>query len=309
MQGRLKVRSNLNKYHWLEIVEILSCLGSIGGSIASVVSQQVAFASIPLSLSVTLNLVNRRLLLDSINHSNQTTVAQIIQENVQTQAKVGTLIEQLVEVQQLTTELGQDISDLQDDIKVLSKEQKEIPVTHIIQENVETRSKLGILTEQIAELQQLTTNSAQGTSNLQEYTQSLSKEQTEIANAVGYLREIETYSQAIRINPNSANAYYNRGLSYQRLGDQEGAIGDYTNSIRINPSYAEAYHTRGLARADLGDKKGAVQDLRTAAKLFFDQGDIAKYETAREVSKNFHEPSSQPEPEVAEKVALESLFS
>ena len=309
MQGRLKVRANFKKSHWLEIVEILSVFGSIGGSLASVVSQQVAFASIPLSLSVTLNLVNRRLLLDSIDNSNQTTVAQIIQENVETQAKVGTLIQQLAEVQQLTTELGQGISDLEDDIQLLPKEQTEIPVTQIIQENVETRSKLGMLTEQLAELQQLTTNSAQGTSSLQEYTQLLRKDQTEVANVVGYLREIETYSQAIRINPNNANAYYNRGLSYQRLGNQEGAIGDYTESIRINPSYAEAYHTRGLARADLGDKKGAVEDLRAAAKFFFDQGDIAKYQTARELSKNFHEHSSQPKTEVPEKVALESLFS
>jgi len=252
MQGRLKVPPNTN---WLDIVEILSVLGSIGGSIASVVTQQVVFASVPLSLSVALNLVNRRQILDEIKQSNQTAIAQIMQENVETQAKLGTLTEQLAEVQQLTTDLGE------------------------------------------------------GTNNLQDYTQLLYKDQRKIAEMVDCLQEIETYTQAIRINPKYAKAYYNRGLIYQHLGDKEGAIGDYTEAVRINASYAEAYHTRGLVRVDLGDKKGAVEDLREAAKHFFEEGDIANYQTARELSKKFHELTPQPKTDAPEQVAVERLFS
>lgn len=239
---------------WLDVVETFSVIGSIGGAIASAVSQQVAFASIPLCLSVTLSLVNRKRLLDSISQSNQTGVAQLIQENVQTQAKLGTLTEQLAEVQQLTTALEQP------------------------------------------------------TSNIQNCTQSL-KEQTNIEKMVDHLREIETCTQTIRIKPKYANAYYNRGISYQQLGDKEGAIGDYTEAIRINSSYAEAYHARGLARAELGNKKGAIEDLREAAKLFFEKGDMANYQTARDLIKKFHELDSQSRSDAPEKVALESLFS
>jgi tetratricopeptide (TPR) repeat protein len=116
-------------------------------------------------------------------------------------------------------------------------------------------------------------------------------------------------NQTIRINPDNANAYYNRGLTYQHLGNKNVAIGDYTEAIRINPSYAEAYHSWGLARADLKDKKGAVEDLREAAKLFFDAGDIANYQTARDLSKKFHELSLQPGTDASEEVTVECLFA
>jgi tetratricopeptide (TPR) repeat protein len=270
MQGRLKVPPNTN---WLDIVEILSVLGSIGGSIASVVTQQVVFASIPLSLSVTLNLVNRRRLLDETNQSNQTAIAQLVQENNEI------------------------------------KQSNQTAIASFVQQNGETQTKLATLTEQLAEVQQLTSTLGQDTSNLENYTQSLHNEQTKIVELVGYLQEIETCTQTIRINPNYAETYYNRGIIYQRLGDKEGAIGDYTQAIRINPSYAQAYHTRGLARADLGDKKGALNDLREAAKHFFEEGDIANYQIARDLSKKFHELSSQPRTDAPEQVAVECLFS
>lgn len=122
------------------------------------------------------------------------------------------------------------------------------------------------------------------------------------------MREIETCTQNIRINPNYAEAYYKRGIAYQNLGEKQGAIGDYTEAIRINPSYADAYCNRGLIRADLGDKKGGVEDLREAAKFFFEEGDIARYQKARDLSKNFHELSSQSMTDAFEEVAVGRLF-
>ncbi|GAC1460946.1 MAG: tetratricopeptide repeat protein [Chamaesiphon sp.] len=243
--------SNPKKYHRLDIVEILSVVGSVGGSIASVVTQQVAFASVPLSLAVTLNLLNRRHLLNSIQQSNQTAIAQLVQDKGETQAKLETTTEQIAALQQLTTGLGKE------------------------------------------------------TSNLQDYTQNLRKEQTKIATMVGCLREIETYSQAIRINPHYASGYYNQGVTHQRLGDKEAAICDYSDAIRLDPMYTDAYYNRGLMRVEVGDKKGAVEDLREAAKLFFEQGNIANYQKARDLSKKLHELNSQ----APESIAVKSLFS
>jgi len=66
MQEQVKL---LNKnYHWLETVEGFAVIGSVGGAIASAISQQAIFASLPLSAAVLLNLVNRRLLITSIQH-------------------------------------------------------------------------------------------------------------------------------------------------------------------------------------------------------------------------------------------------
>ncbi len=49
-----------NNLDWLQIAEYLSISGSLIGSVASLVSQQVIYAAVPLSLSLTLNLFNRQ---------------------------------------------------------------------------------------------------------------------------------------------------------------------------------------------------------------------------------------------------------
>jgi hypothetical protein len=49
-----------NKNDGLEIVEYVSALGAVVGTIAAVVSQQAIYAAAPLSLSIVLNLINRR---------------------------------------------------------------------------------------------------------------------------------------------------------------------------------------------------------------------------------------------------------
>ncbi len=46
---------------------------------------------------------------------------------------------------------------------------------------------------------------------------------------------------------------YIRGIARSDAGDKQGAIADYTKAIKINPQYAEAYNNRGVARKDSGD--------------------------------------------------------
>lgn len=307
MQESLKTPSKFKNLPMLETVEILSVVGAIGGSVISVVTQQVAFASIPLSLSVTLNLLNRKLLVEKIDQEHRTELTQVIQEsNNQTQAKLGILTEQLAQARQLTTDLGQDTTtQLQD-----YNHSNQTAIAQLKQEDLKAQTELGTLKEQLAQVQQITTDLGQGTSRLDDYTKHLSEEQAKIAKMAGYLQEISTFTQTINTNSNyAAEAYYNRGLAYECIGNKEGAIGDYNEAIRINPSYASAYYTRGIAYADLGDKKRAVKDLREAAKLFFEEGDITNYQTARELSKKFHELSSQSRADISEGIALEHLFS
>jgi tetratricopeptide (TPR) repeat protein len=53
-------------------------------------------------------------------------------------------------------------------------------------------------------------------------------------------RAIADYGQAIKINPNYVNAYYNRGNMYLTKGDNNKAISDLEAVLRINPNDTEA---------------------------------------------------------------------
>ena len=124
---------------------------------------------------------------------------------------------------------------------------------------------------------------------LSECTHSLESQLTTVETVVETLQNIENASQIIRSNPEGADAYYQRGLNHQKLGDKTGAIDDYTEALHLDSTYAKAYHSRGVLLAEIGNRKQAVEDLRLAAKYYFEQGDIESYEQARNLSKEFYQ--------------------
>ena len=78
---------------------------------------------------------------------------------------------------------------------------------------------------------------------------------------------ITDYSEAIRLNPNHAIAYYNRGLAYGQLGEYQKALTDHTEAIRLNPSYADAYNDRGNTYNWLKESQKAIADYSEAIRL------------------------------------------
>ncbi|MCA6504272.1 MAG: hypothetical protein ACK5VA_12875 [Pseudanabaena sp.] len=51
--------------------------------------------------------------------------------------------------------------------------------------------------------------------------------------------------------------------------------------MRLNPNDAAAYINRGIAKKDLGDKQGAIADYQESARLYQQQGKTADYEDAQ----------------------------
>ncbi|MBD2770708.1 tetratricopeptide repeat protein, partial [Iningainema sp. BLCCT55] len=78
---------------------------------------------------------------------------------------------------------------------------------------------------------------------------------------------LESFDQAVELNPNYAINYFARGIVRNDLGDKKGAIEDYNQALRLNPNYDQAYGNRGNARRDLGNKKGAIEDYNQVLRL------------------------------------------
>jgi tetratricopeptide (TPR) repeat protein len=74
-------------------------------------------------------------------------------------------------------------------------------------------------------------------------------------------RAIRDFSQAIRIDPDYAAAYYGRGIALYHRHRRMSSIADFTAVIRIDPRYAHAYYARGNVRRELGDRDSAIADF------------------------------------------------
>lgn len=83
-----------------------------------------------------------------------------------------------------------------------------------------------------------------------------------------YDKAILDFTKAIEKNSEYAEAYYNRGNAYAEKGQYEQAITDYTGTIKITPGFAEAYYNRGNAfMLKSGDKVNACPDWKKACEL------------------------------------------
>ncbi len=78
---------------------------------------------------------------------------------------------------------------------------------------------------------------------------------------------IRDYNQAIELNPDFAEAYYNRGISCEKQDNHNQAIQDYSKAIELKPSYTEAYNNRGVAYEKQGNLNQAIQDYSKAIEL------------------------------------------
>lgn len=62
-----------------------------------------------------------------------------------------------------------------------------------------------------------------------------------------YRGAINDFNQALKINPDYAQAYHSRGNARLELKDYQGAINDFNQAIKIDPQYADAYSSRSVA--------------------------------------------------------------
>src|ERR1039458_441040 len=96
------------------------------------------------------------------------------------------------------------------------------------------------------------------------YYYKLGREQAGRNDLWGALRSL---NRAIELDPQRATSYNARGYVYLGLQSFANAIVDFSNAIRLRPDYTNAYRNRAIARQHVGDEKGAAEDKRKAAEL------------------------------------------
>jgi tetratricopeptide (TPR) repeat protein len=77
---------------------------------------------------------------------------------------------------------------------------------------------------------------------------------------------LQDLTESIRIQP-TADAYYQRGLTYQDLGQAQRAVSDYGLAIGRNPDVPYFYRARAKANRDMGDLTAAQSDQDNAERL------------------------------------------
>ena len=80
-------------------------------------------------------------------------------------------------------------------------------------------------------------------------------------------RRLSDLNQAIKLNPEAAEAYHARGLIYQSEGDHAHAITDFANAIDRNPFVAAPYLARGQSLIATGKYDLAIADFNAALNV------------------------------------------
>ena len=79
--------------------------------------------------------------------------------------------------------------------------------------------------------------------------------------------EIEDAREEVRNNPDDAEAHYNLGIAYSKLGKYKEAIESFKQAIRINPDFADAHFNLGLAYVLSNDRASALEQYEILKSL------------------------------------------
>ncbi len=80
-------------------------------------------------------------------------------------------------------------------------------------------------------------------------------------------KAISDLTEALRLDPNRPRSYTNRGAAYKKLGQLDKSVADDSEAIRLDPKVPEYYDNRGLSLAAMGKYDEAIADFDQALRL------------------------------------------
>ena len=113
------------------------------------------------------------------------------------------------------------------------------------------------------------------------YNEAIRDGTNKLLNLGDYQGAIKDFDEAIRLEPQNAVAYFNRGTAYLHQGIEDLAskkfehaieafievVADYDEAIRLDPEYADAYGSRGVAFVYLEKYERAIEDYTEAIRI------------------------------------------
>jgi len=82
-----------------------------------------------------------------------------------------------------------------------------------------------------------------------------------------YDEAIKSYEECIRLNPNYASAWYDKGLALKDQGNYTEALEYFEKTLELDPKNAMAYYAKGVALKSLGRTDEANAALAKSAEL------------------------------------------
>ena len=197
----------------------LSCVGLLGGTTVSLVMQQAAFATVPLSVLLTLQIFSRQQKVNALVQTCQGTA-----QSIQVVAK---------DLDALNQQCEQTFVNHEQKLDTLTQENNKHNLESIsIKERLDEQSQnlanhagqLDALDETLSSLKEITAASSydnQSASAEAHFNRGTHQEK------LGHLEvAIEDYSQAINRSQDYAEAYLRRGLAKSKLGRKQSAVID-----------------------------------------------------------------------------------
>jgi tetratricopeptide (TPR) repeat protein len=96
-----------------------------------------------------------------------------------------------------------------------------------------------------------------------------------------YDKALSDFNKAIALNPYDPPAYYNRGTIYGKFQQYDKALSDFNKVIALQPDFALAYYMRGHTYNFLKQYDKAMHDFQKAYLLAQQQGDTAVVQSAK----------------------------
>jgi len=86
---------------------------------------------------------------------------------------------------------------------------------------------------------------------------------------------VAKYGVSADVTPQTAGAFFDRGIMFMRQGDNNRAVLDFTDAIRLDPNMGVAFHQRGIAHGFIQENDKAIADFNETIRLW--PGNIRAY--------------------------------